>query len=78
MSDKCQWCGHMHGPRCPQVKSFEYHENGTLKRVEFVTDADRPAVHHHDHTTRSRVIERELSDADKERIAREYMRRIRS
>jgi hypothetical protein len=36
----CPWCSTpwsaiLHGGRCPKVKAKEYHENGTLKRVEF-------------------------------------------
>ena len=35
----CGWCGHYHGPRCPEVRAIEYHEDGfTIKRVEFVTE----------------------------------------
>jgi hypothetical protein len=37
---KCQWCGHTHGDLCPHVKAFEYHESGSLKRVEFFTPND--------------------------------------
>lgn len=76
MTDKCQWCGSIHGPRCPQVKAFEYFEHGGIKRVEFVTDADRPAVHTHDHSPR--IVERQLSEDDKKRIANEYIRHGRA
>jgi len=36
----CPYCSNgcqqiYHGGRCPQVKSIEYHENGTVKKVEF-------------------------------------------
>lgn len=36
----CPWCStpwsaSFHGGRCPKVKAKEYHENGTLKRIEF-------------------------------------------
>jgi hypothetical protein len=33
---KCRWCGMIHGPMCPSVKSIEYHADGvTVKHVEF-------------------------------------------
>jgi hypothetical protein len=38
---KCPWCGLLHGPRCPEVKAIEYFPDGTAKRVEFLTPADR-------------------------------------
>lgn len=31
----CHHCGVIHGLLCPYVKAYEYHLNGTLKRVEF-------------------------------------------
>jgi hypothetical protein len=31
----CGYCGMGHIGTCPRVKAIEYHENGTLKRVEF-------------------------------------------
>ena len=33
----CEYCGFIHilPGVCPRVKAFEYHSNGTLKRVEF-------------------------------------------
>jgi hypothetical protein len=37
----CPYCGHVHGDLCPQVKAFEYAEDGRVKRVEFFTPADR-------------------------------------
>lgn len=39
---ECQWCGVHHGPHCPLVKSIEYFQDGTVKRVEFLTPADYP------------------------------------
>lgn len=36
----CAWCGKYHGTRCPEVKAIEYHPDGSVKRVEFVTQAD--------------------------------------
>jgi hypothetical protein len=31
----CPYCGLYHAGVCLRVKSVEYHENGTIKRVEF-------------------------------------------
>ena len=31
----CGYCGAFHSTTCPRVKSIEYHQNGTVKRVEF-------------------------------------------
>lgn len=31
----CRWCGLLHGPRCPAVKSMSFHDNGTVAHVEF-------------------------------------------
>ena len=39
---QCQWCGAFHTYVCPLVKSYEYHPDGTLKRVEFKDEASRP------------------------------------
>ncbi len=36
----CRYCGHFHGDLCPQVKAYEYHESGVLKRVEFFAPVD--------------------------------------
>lgn len=40
---KCPYCGdasnHM-GTKCGLVKAYEYHPDGTVKRVEFMTPAD--------------------------------------
>jgi hypothetical protein len=35
-SKECSYCGNIHGPRCPAVRSIEYYQDGTVKRVEFV------------------------------------------
>jgi len=69
---KCEHCGMLHETTCPRIKAIEYHTNGTIKRIEFVTDADKRAVHHHDHSPR--IIEREPSET--ERTARDYRRQI--
>jgi hypothetical protein len=31
----CPYCGNIHQSVCPRVKAFEYHQDGTIKRVEF-------------------------------------------
>lgn len=36
----CEWCGATHQTKCPLVKAIEYHEDGRVKRVEFMTVAD--------------------------------------
>ena len=40
MTEKCKHCGNIHEARCPWVKSIEYFEDGTIKRVEYMTPAD--------------------------------------
>jgi hypothetical protein len=37
----CQYCGHFHGDLCPQVKAYEYAEDGRITRVEFFSPSDR-------------------------------------
>lgn len=38
---KCMRCGQDHLiPACPEVKAIEFHEDGALRRVEFLTPAD--------------------------------------
>lgn len=75
MNEKCQWCGNTHGYRCPEVRAFEYHEGGGIKRVEFVTPSDRYPPRNEYSQPEPRP--RELTDAEKEKIARDYMRRGR-
>lgn len=41
---KCGYCGMLHGPVCPSVKAFEYHPDGTVKRVEFFAPNDYAPV----------------------------------
>lgn len=36
----CAHCGMMHQGQCPRIKAIEYYENGTVKRVEYLTPAD--------------------------------------
>jgi heterodisulfide reductase subunit C len=31
----CPHCGGYHTGTCPKIKSIEYHENGTIKKIEF-------------------------------------------
>jgi hypothetical protein len=34
----CRWCDKEHGSLCPEGKAVEYYyEDGTVKRVDFVT-----------------------------------------
>jgi hypothetical protein len=37
---KCEFCGTIHGPRCPSVKAIEYYPDGKIKRIEYITPAD--------------------------------------
>lgn len=32
---RCGYCGQFHQTKCHLVKAFEYHSDGTVKRVEF-------------------------------------------
>jgi hypothetical protein len=32
----CPYCGNYHRTKCPMVKSIEYFDNGSIRRVEFV------------------------------------------
>ena len=42
---KCAYCGSFPHPGvCPTVKAIEYHQDGTVKRVEFKTPADYPPL----------------------------------
>lgn len=40
-SSQCKWCGLTHGAKCPEIKAIEFYEDGTIKRVELLTPADR-------------------------------------
>ena len=37
----CKWCSETHRGMCPRVKTIEYYETGTVKRVEFITASCR-------------------------------------
>ncbi len=37
---ECRFCGKSHGVRCPEIKAIEYHENGAIKRIEYLTPSD--------------------------------------
>ncbi len=37
---KCPYCDNTHNGVCPSVKAFEYHPDGSLKRVEFKGEPD--------------------------------------
>lgn len=41
----CKHCQGVHTRACPRVKSVEYHDGGTLKRVEYWPDGDWPTEH---------------------------------
>ena len=43
-TQKCAYCGLTHLTRCPSVKAFEYHQDGTIKRVEFYSPRDYPPL----------------------------------
>lgn len=32
---RCEHCGMFHNTTCPRIRAVEYHECGTIKRVEF-------------------------------------------
>jgi hypothetical protein len=36
----CPYCGHGHSTVCPMVKAYEYHPDGSVKRVEFKSASD--------------------------------------
>lgn len=39
---KCQWCGadQQHGWECPRIAALEFHPDGQVKRIEFVSAVD--------------------------------------
>jgi hypothetical protein len=39
-AQSCRWCGGLHGVQCPSVKAIEYHQDGSVKRVEFKSASD--------------------------------------
>lgn len=32
---KCEHCGLIHDTTCPRIRAIEYHNDGTVKRIEF-------------------------------------------
>lgn len=38
----CPFCSNYHLGRCTEVKSIEYYENGTIKKVEYENGQDEP------------------------------------
>lgn len=40
LSPNCPHCGNIHQGKCPLVRAIEYHENGTIKRIEYMAPAD--------------------------------------
>lgn len=43
-SAPCRWCGGWHSGVCSRVKRMEYHQNGTIKSVEFFGTQPRATV----------------------------------
>lgn len=39
-TEACPYCGTIHADKCSLVKAFEYHPDGSIKRVEFYTPGD--------------------------------------
>jgi hypothetical protein len=37
---KCFFCGNEHEIKCPLISAYEYTQEGSIKRIEFVTFAD--------------------------------------
>lgn len=73
---KCQWCGQTHGVRCPEVKAFEFFDNGVIKRVEYVTRGDMHP--HHIDYVQPLPRQREITQVERERIVREERRKAGS
>lgn len=40
----CNYCGSNHEGKCPMVKAIEYYQDGTVKRVEFITSKDHHPI----------------------------------
>lgn len=40
----CEWCGLVHTTKCPQIKSVEYHPDGSVRRYEFFGPKDYPPL----------------------------------
>lgn len=38
----CPHCGMIHDTTCPRIKAMEYHQDGTIRRVEFHSPASYP------------------------------------
>lgn len=41
---KCPHCGMFHTTTCLTIKAIEYHQDGSVKRVEFKTANDYPPM----------------------------------
>ena len=39
-TSSCPHCGGIHTAKCPLIKAIDYHEDGTVKRVEFYAPKD--------------------------------------
>lgn len=35
VGQSCEHCGVIHAGPCPRIKAIEYHETGTIKRIEY-------------------------------------------
>ncbi len=40
----CPHCGMGHSGTCPRIKAIEYHQDGTIKRVEFHAAAPMESI----------------------------------
>lgn len=74
----CEWCGGIHGRRrCPEVRAIEFFEDGSMKRIEFVTRSDTLAQQHHHSAPLRRVASAdEITEGEKRAVMRD-MTRIR-
>lgn len=44
--EPCRWCGLIgHLGRCPDLRAMEFHQDGTIKRVEFFSSGERAPSH---------------------------------
>ena len=44
MKSECPTCKQWHEGPCPFIKSIEYYQDGTIKRIEYVNQLKQPAV----------------------------------
>lgn len=55
---RCRWCGLTHFGACHKVKAFDYHPDGTVKRVEFHPPPDAQSVKINQYSIWERVFGR--------------------